>query len=85
MIVIAKPRQFTIVNAVPRDSREAFLATKVENRGESAITTNPQNIRKQISKISESSFKTKGDNKQQIPESNKAEAAVLLMPDFSEI
>lgn len=46
IIVIAKPIQFTIVKAVPFILASALFATNVENRGESAITTNPQKNRK---------------------------------------
>lgn len=47
-MVIEKPIQVTIVNAVPFICTGTFCATKVENSGESAITTNPQKIRKTI-------------------------------------
>ena len=45
-MVIKKPIQFTMVNAVPFSFEFEFCATKVENRGESAITTNPQKNKK---------------------------------------
>ena len=47
-MVIEKPIQLTMVNAVPLNSAGALFATKVENKGESAITTKPQKIRKTI-------------------------------------
>lgn len=53
--------EFTMVNAVPRDSAGAFLATSVENRGESATTVSPQKIRKPTSNICESWKKIIGD------------------------
>jgi hypothetical protein len=42
IMVIVNPIQFTMVKAVPFSFVGAFCATKVEKRGESAITTNPQ-------------------------------------------
>ena len=36
---IENPRLFTIVSAVPLISAEAFCATSVDNKGESAMTT----------------------------------------------
>ena len=45
-MVIENPIQFTMVKAVPLILASALFATKVENRGESAITTNPQKKRK---------------------------------------
>jgi len=38
--------QFTIVSEVPLASSATFCATSVENKGESAITTNPQTNKK---------------------------------------
>ena len=52
IIVIEKPIQFTIVKAVPLSLEGAFRATKVENKGESAITTIPQKIKKAIKRYS---------------------------------
>ena len=43
IIVMEKPIQFTMVNAVPFNFGMAFCATRVENKGESAMTTIPQN------------------------------------------
>jgi hypothetical protein len=45
-IVIEKPRQLTIVSAVPLMWTLQFVATSVENNGESAITVAPQNSMK---------------------------------------
>ena len=48
-MVMAKPIQFTNVNDVPLKLSGAFLATKEENKGESAVPDKPQqnkNIRK---------------------------------------
>ena len=44
-IEMAKPIELTIVKAVPLNSDSALLATRVENKGESATTTIPQKIR----------------------------------------
>ena len=41
-MVMEKPIQLTIVSEVPLASSATFCATRVENNGESAITTNPQ-------------------------------------------
>ena len=45
-MVMANPIELTMVKAVPLHSAGAFFATRVENRGESAMTTNPQKMRK---------------------------------------
>ena len=45
-MVILNPIQVTMVSAVPFDVGGALCATRLENIGESAITTNPQKIRK---------------------------------------
>ena len=79
-MVMAKPMEFTMVSAVPRDSPSALFATMVEKSGESATTTAPQNRRKIISKIAESLKKMKGEIKQQIPERLRAAAAVFFVP-----
>jgi len=42
MMVIANPIQLTIVSPVPLNSEGAAAATKVENCGESDMTTIPQ-------------------------------------------
>lgn len=47
------PIQFTIVKEVPLESSAAVCATKVENKGESAITEIPQMNRKVTNKIDE--------------------------------
>jgi len=45
-MVIANPIEFKMVSAVPLSSIGAFLASRVENNGESAMTTMPHNKRK---------------------------------------
>lgn len=45
IIVMANPRQFTIVKAVPFTAGAARCATNVEKSGESAMTTIPQKMR----------------------------------------
>lgn len=77
--------QLTIVNAVPLISASAFWATKVENKGESAITTIPQKSKKPINKTEEDKPNTKGESRQQIPEHNSAIKAVHLAPKSIEI
>lgn len=42
--------QLTMVSEVPLDCGGALCATKVENKGESAITTMPQHTRNDINK-----------------------------------
>ena len=64
MIVIEKPIQFTIVNDVPLDSSGAFCAIKVENKGESAMTTNPQKKRKIMSDEAALLNKNSGERQQ---------------------
>ena len=81
-IVMEKPMQLTIVSAVPFISPEAFWATRVEKRGESAITTMPQNSMKPINKFSYSTKNTNGEIRQQPHESRRAVNAVFLVPIF---
>lgn len=80
-IVMAKPMQETIVNAVPFISEDAFWATKVEKSGESAITTMPQKSKKQIKKFDELLLKSKGEIRQQQHDKNKASKAILFVPN----
>ena len=79
------PIQFTIVNAVPFNSGGAFWATKVEKRGESAITTKPQNIKKRINKPSFAQKEINGEIKQHKPDKSRNIDAVFLVPFFSDI
>ena len=83
IIVSAKPKLFTNVNAVPLFSASAFWATRVENIGESAITAIPQ-IVKNNKKIGVPNKKAIGEMKQQTPEINKNIAADFLAPIFSD-
>lgn len=80
-IVIEKPIQFTIVSAVPLDSAGAFCATKVENKGESAITTKPQRTKKTTKNSPEAILKIKGERKQHKPDKLKAKEAVCFTPN----
>jgi hypothetical protein len=72
IIVIENPIQFTIVSAVPFDSATVFCAIRVENKGESAITTIPQNIREKIKNQMESMKKSKGEKRQHVPDRSNA-------------
>lgn len=72
--------QFTIVKAVPLLARGALLATKVENKGESAMTTKPQNIRKRTKKLGDAYSNIKGATQQQRKEENNAKIAVFFVP-----
>lgn len=84
MIVMAKPMQFTIVNAVPLVSSGAFWATNVENKGESAITTNPQTNKKRINKVGEELDKNNGDIRQQVHDRNNDQVATFFAPKYPE-
>lgn len=70
-MVMENPIQLTMVNAVPLIFTGALAATKVENCGESAMTTIPQKSKKEINKTGEK-FHTKGDKRQHNPESVRA-------------
>ena len=72
--------QLTIVNAVPFDSAIAFWATKVENNGESAMTTIPQMIRYKIKNILEEKKKIIGERMQRMHDNRRAEKAVFFIP-----
>jgi len=85
IIVIENPIQFTIVKAVPLDSGKALLATKVENRGESAITTIPQKKRNPIMMTEESIKNISGDIIQHRHDKSNAMEAVFFVPIFMEI
>ena len=84
MMVMENPIQFTIVSDVPRDSSGALWATSVENKGESAITTNPQKKRNASIKITELFNKNRGERMQQKQESNKEVEAVFFVPKCTE-
>ena len=77
--------QFTIVRAVPLNSKGALLATRVENSGESAITAIPQITRYSKAEEDIDNSKYHGENKQHIPDRNKAAAAVFFNPYLWEI
>lgn len=78
IMVIEKPMQFTIVNDVPRDSSIALYATKVENNGESAITTRPQKNKKRRNTYSSLLNKNNGETIQQRQERNNERVASFL-------
>ncbi len=82
---MAKPMEFTMVSAVPLISGEAFLATNVENKGESATTTIPQKLKNAIRTTTEDWRKIKGKLMQHKPDRNRAVAAVRFTPTISEI
>jgi len=82
---MAKPMQLTIVSAVPLILASAFWATRVENIGESAMTTIPQNNKKLTNRISELILKTKGETKQHRHDKSNAKKAVILAPIRCEI
>ena len=80
IIVIENPIQFTIVKDVPIVSPGALRATRVENMGESAITTSPQNIRKVTRTITELLNKISGEIIQQMKDKNNAAVATFFAP-----
>ena len=73
------PRQLTIVNAVPVDSSGAVRATRVENCGESAMTSIPQ-INKYNRNIAGWNMGIKGENKQHRPDPSNAPKATRALP-----
>ena len=85
IIVIENPMQLTIVSTVPFISADAFWATSVDKRGESAITTIPQKIRKPINKLSNSLVNINGEIMQHPHDKSNAINAVRLVPAFSAI
>lgn len=85
IIVIEKPMQFTMVKAVPLSLEGAFLATKVENKGESAITTIPQKTKKAIKRYSLEKLNIKGDIIQHKQDAKRKLKAVFLTPKICEI
>ena len=76
--------QLTMVSAVPFVSDAALLATKVENIGESAITTIPQKKRKIMNKMALGVDIINGEIRQHNPDKESATVAVFLAPTFSE-
>jgi ligand-binding sensor domain-containing protein len=80
IMVMENPMQLTTVSEVPLDSSGALWATKVENKGESAMTANPQMNRKVINRMMEGENKKRGESKQHTPEIVKAIIAVFSVP-----
>ena len=76
--------ELTIVKAVPRVVLAAYLATKVENCGESATTNIPQISMNAIKKTG-FRLKSRGENKQQNPDIISEYIATLRLPDLWEI
>ena len=81
-MVMKNPMQLTMVSAVPFNSRGAFCATRVEKRGESAMTTIPQKRRNGINIIRVSIENTSGEIRQQQHDNKSARDAICLKPDF---
>ena len=80
-IVMAKPMLFTMVRAVPRTSGVVRWATRVEKRGESAITTSPQKNKKAISNVSDSLNRNRGEVTQHKQDNNKNRVANFFAPN----
>jgi len=76
--------QFTMVSDVPLAISGTFCATKVENKGESAITTIPQMNKKAISAGTDGLNKKNGESKQHRHDDNKARVAILFAPKYCE-
>ena len=85
IMVIENPMQFTIVNDVPRYSGLALFATRVENKGESATTTIPQNNKKMMSTLTGTTNKSQGEIRQHIQERNKQIVASFFTPTSFDI
>ena len=68
-MVMAKPMLLTMVSADPFDCAGACFATSDENKGESAMTTNPQNHKKINNTNLEDCCSMMGEKKQQAQES----------------
>ena len=79
-MVMANPMQLTMVNAVARDCCGAFCATRVENIGESAMTTMPQNKRNRISARGLDCARRMGEIKQHVPDAANAREATFFGP-----
>ena len=76
------PMQFTIVREVPLDSSGALCATRVENKGESAITTSAQMNKKVKNKTSEFKNKKKGETMQHKKDKHNAVVAIFFAPKY---
>ncbi len=76
--------QLTMVKAEPRLCIGAYLATKLENSGESAITIMLQKIKNPIKRMGLDCCKNRGEIKQQIPEQVRAMVATNLAPYFND-
>jgi hypothetical protein len=79
-MVIENPIQFTIVSAEPRLWVGACFATKLENKGESAMTMVLQKNRNPRKRMGFECCKNRGETKQQIPEQARAILAINLAP-----
>lgn len=79
-MVMENPTLFTIVRDVPRVSGGALCATKVEKRGESAITTRPQKNKKAMNTAGDTANRNRGEARQQTHDNNNASVANFLAP-----
>ena len=82
IMVIAKPMLFTMVNEVPFDWAGAFWATRVENRGESAITAMLHINRNINNRVFEGFKSINGDIRQHNPDMVSAMEATFLAPNL---
>ena len=74
--------QLTMVSEVPLDSSGALRATSVENKGESATTTNPQKNKNSNNMTNDVLWMKKGERIQQRQDKLKAIVAIFLGPAF---
>ena len=77
-MVIKNPIQLTKVSEEPFTSGGAFWAIRVENMGESAMTTTLQKHRNVTSPVTELHINSSGDIIQQLNDNSKAMMAVFL-------
>jgi hypothetical protein len=84
-IVKLNPMQLTMVRDVPLVLSSASAATRVENIGESAMTTIPQNEKNNSICSGCPADSTSGERRQQHPEANSAHLAVLPGPQILEM
>ena len=82
--MIENPILFTIVMELPLDSSGALCATKVENKGESAITVIPHTNRKQMKRKAEFENRKNGETIQHKQDMDKDKMAIFFTPKYWE-
>ena len=84
IIVMENPIQLTIVREVPFESSAAFWATRVENKGESAITTRLHMKRKTMNWVAELEKRKNGETRQHKHDMKRAMEAIFFVPKCCE-